>query len=419
MNFQFIHAADIHLDRGLRGLVINGDGAPELLTATRTAFSRLIDAAIDLKVSFIVIAGDLYDTDWEDFQTGYFFIAEMARLQKAGIRAILLYGNHDAEQDMTKRLTLPDNVLRFGSARPESIQLDDLRVVLHGQSFRRAVTTDNLAAAYPPPLAGWVNIGVLHTALQGTPPHSPYAPCSLDELKSKGYDYWALGHVHQFALLAEDPWIVFPGNLQGLHINEPGPRGAVVVSVDDGVVRRPERLFVDVLRWATAEVNASTAANLDQVVLLVGQELQKAFSEAEGRYLCCRVVIVGRTAAHGELFARGQQLAADIKGQAIMVSADHLVIERIKVETQPLLTDDEISARDDAVANLHALLKGAASDPVLVELLKTELAVLVGRLPHDLEVQNLAAVQWVKEGKIVELIESVAPAMLDRVSGDC
>jgi len=101
-----------------------------------------------------------------------------------------------------------------------------------------------------------------------------------------------------------------------------------------------------------------------------------------------------------------------------MVSADHLVIERIKVDTQPMLTAEEISARDDAVADLHTLLQGAASDPVLVETLKVELAVLVGRLPHDLDTQDLAAVRCVKEGNIGELIESVAPAMLDRVSGD-
>lgn len=415
---NFIHTADIHLDRGLRGLAIGREVAPELLTATRTTFTRLIDAAIDLKVAFVIIAGDLYDTDWEDFQTGYYFIAEMARLQKAGIAVILLYGNHDAEQDMTKRLTLPDNVHRFGSAKPESIRLEHLKIAFHGQSFRRAATTDNLAAGYPSPIAGWVNIGVLHTALQGTPPHSPYAPCSLDELKSKGYDYWALGHVHQYALLAEDPWIVFPGNLQGLHINEPGARGAVIVPIDDGVVGRPERLCVDVLRWATVVVDTTGAFTLDQIVPRVGQALQQAFSEAEGRYLCCRVVLAGRTAAHGELFARGQQLAADVKGQALMVSADRLVIERIKVETEPMLTVEEISARDDAVADLQKLLQGAASDTALIETLKTELSILIGRLPHDLDDQDLQAIRWVKEGRFVELIAAVGPGMLDRVSGE-
>ncbi|WP_210772045.1 metallophosphoesterase family protein [Metallibacterium scheffleri] len=416
MNIQFIHTADVHLDRGLKGLTVQGDSAPELLTATRTAFVRLVDVAIDTKVAFMIIAGDLYDSDWNDFQTGYFFIGEMGRLQKAGIRVILLYGNHDAEQDMTKKLALPDNVLRFDSSKPSSIPLEDLKIVLHGQSFRRAATTDNLAAKYPPPVPGWVNIGVLHTALQGKPPHSPYAPCSLDELKNKGYAYWALGHVHQYEILAEDPWIVFPGNLQGLHVNEPGARGAVIVPIDDGAVGRPERLCVDVLRWTTVEVDAAGAAGIDQVAPLIGQALRKTVGEAEGRYVCCRVVLTGRTAAHGELFARGQQLAAEVKAQAIAAAPDKLIIEKIKVQTQPMLSPEEIAARGDAVAELQKIFDGAPTDQAFLESLRSDLEVLVGKLPPELADQDLPAVQCVKEGRLFDLIATVAPGVLDRVS---
>jgi DNA repair protein SbcD/Mre11 len=416
MNLQFIHTADAHLDRCLRGLTLYGDSAPELMTSTRTAFTRLVDAAIERRVAFMIIAGDLYDTDWNDFQTGYFFIGEMARLRKVGIRVVLLYGNHDAEQDMTRKLTLPDNVLRFDSSKPHSIRLDDLKVVLHGQSFRRAETTDNLAAGYPPPVPGWVNIGVLHTALQGRPPHSPYAPCSLDELKRKGYPYWALGHVHRFEILSEDPWIVFPGNLQGLHVNEPGARGAVVVPIEEGVVGQPQRLCVDVLRWATVEVDVAGAVSIDQVAPLVGQALRNIVGEAEGRYVCCRLILTGRTAAHGELFARGQQLAAEVRAQAIAAAPDTLVIEKIRVETQPLLSPGEIAARCDAVAELQNYFDGAPADPAFLESLKSDLDVLMSKLPPDLADHDLPAVEFVREGRIAELIASVAPSVLDRVS---
>jgi len=416
MNIQFIHTADVHLDRGLKGLTLQGECSPELLTATRTAFVRLIDEAIHAKVAFVVIAGDLYDTDWKDFQTGYFFIGEMSRLQKADIRVILLYGNHDAEQDMTKKLSLPDNVFRFDSGKPSSIKLEDLKVVLHGQSFRRAETTDNLAVKYPSPISGWVNIGVLHTALQGKPPHSSYAPCSLDELKNKGYDYWALGHVHQYEILSEDPWIVFPGNLQGLHVNEPGARGAVIVPIDDGVVGRPERLCVDVLRWATVEVDVTGASGIDQVAPLVGQALRKIVGEAEGRYICCRVVLNGRTAAHGELFARGQQLAAEIKAQAIAAAPDKLIIEKIKVQTLPILSSEEIATRGDAVAELQKFFDSAPTDQAFMESLKGDFDILMGKLPQEVIDQDLTAVQCVKDGRLAELIASVAPGVLDRVS---
>jgi hypothetical protein len=416
VNIQFIHTADVHLDRSLKGLAVSAGSAVELMTATRTAFTRLVDSAIELNVAFMIIAGDLYDSDWEDFQTGYFFIGEMARLRKAGIRVILLYGNHDAEQDMTKKLALPDNVLRFDSSKPQSIELEDLKVVLHGQSYRQANTTDNLAARYPRPVPGWVNIGVLHTALQGRPPHGRYAPCNLDELKNKGYSYWALGHVHEYEILSNDPWIVFPGNLQGLHINEPGAHGAMIVPIDDGTVGRPERLCVDVMRWTTVEVDVAAAATIDQMAPMIGQALRVAVSEAEGRYVCCRVVLTGRTPAHGELFACGQQLAAEVQAQAIAVSPDKLLIEKINKKTQPMLTFEEIAARGDAVAELQNFLEEAAKDSIFLDSLKSDFNLLVGKLPPELAGYDLSAVNCVRDGRLAELVASVAPGVLDRVS---
>jgi DNA repair protein SbcD/Mre11 len=416
VNFRFIHAADVHLDRSLRGLALSGETAVQAMTPTRTAFSRLIDAAIESKVAFMIVAGDLYDADWEDFQTGYYFIGEMARLQRAKIRVILLYGNHDAEQDMTKKLTLPDNVLQFDSSKPQSIELADLKVVLHGQSFRRANTTENLAAKYPPPVPGWVNIGVLHTALQGKPPHSPYAPTSLDELRNKGYCYWALGHVHQYEILSEDPWVVFPGNLQGLHVNEPGPHGAVIVSVEDGAVGRPERLLIDILRWTKIEVDVASVVMMGQIAPLVGQALRRAVADAEGRYVACRVVLTGRTPAHGELFARGQQLAAEVKAQAIALGLDRLLVEKIQVDTQPILGPEAIAARGDALGELQRFFSDAATDPAFLDSLRSDFEVLASRLPRELVDDDLPAIDCVRDGRVAELVTSVGTSVLDRIS---
>jgi exonuclease SbcD len=88
---KFIHAADIHLDSPLSGLAAYPDAPVELLrTATRRAFSRLVDEAIDEAVAFMVIAGDLYDGSWKDFNTGLFFSREMGRLKQAGIPVYVL-----------------------------------------------------------------------------------------------------------------------------------------------------------------------------------------------------------------------------------------------------------------------------------------------------------------------------------------
>jgi DNA repair exonuclease SbcCD nuclease subunit len=170
---RFIHAADIHLDSPLLGLsAYQGAPVEVLRSATRSAFTRLIDVAIEEEVDFLVIAGDLYDGTWKDFNTGIYFARQMGRLAKAGIPAFLLYGNHDAESEITKQLTLPPNVKAFSSRKAETHRIENLEVALHGRSFREAATTENLAVDYPAAIPGWLNIGVLHTALEGDAAHA-------------------------------------------------------------------------------------------------------------------------------------------------------------------------------------------------------------------------------------------------------
>src|SRR3546814_10141780 len=122
----------------------------------------------------------------------------MGRLKRAGIPVYLLYGNHDAESEMTRKLLLPDNVFVFDTRKASTFVIDTLNVALHGRGFKVAATTENLVTTYPDPVPGMFNIGVLHTALEGNAMHANYAPCSLDELHAKGYQYWALGHVHEY-----------------------------------------------------------------------------------------------------------------------------------------------------------------------------------------------------------------------------
>ena len=256
--FRFLHAADIHLDSPLCGLPLYpGATVDSLSSPTREAFSNLVDRAIQKKVAFVIIAGDLYDGNWKDFNTGIFFAAAMGRLREAGIRVVLLRGNHDAESQITRTLTLPDNVHSFSAEKAETIRFDDLRVALHGHSYQHRETVGNLVHGYPAPEPGLLNIGVLHTALQGHPDHARYAPCSLDELKSKGYAYWALGHVHERKVLNEDPHIVFPGNLQGRNIRETGAKGAVLVSSEDGLITDVKWVDCNVVRWARVKVDAT------------------------------------------------------------------------------------------------------------------------------------------------------------------
>lgn len=410
---KFIHAADIHLDSPLSGLAAYKDAPAELLrTATREAFSRLVQEAIDEAVDFMVIAGDLYDGHWKDYNTGHFFCREMGRLNQVGIPVYLLFGNHDADSEMTKRLVLPPNVEVFQARKPSSFRIDALRVALHGQSYRLAETRENLVVGYPTPVPGWLNIGVLHTALEGNAGHAPYAPCSLAELTAKGYDYWALGHVHGYALLQTDPWVVFPGNLQGRHIRETGPHGAVLVSADETGILGVERLLVDVLRWELVEVDAGAAATLDEVARLVGRAFAGLMDANPGsRHLSVRVRIVGKTAAHGELFGREGHLREEVIGQAAAVGIERLWVEKVRIETEPAADAAALHARSDAIGDLDALLAEAPLDPVLLASLAEDLRQLVNRAPPELG-QVLPEFQAIRDGDLADLVRAVSPGLL-------
>ena len=257
-DFRFLHAADIHLDSPLHGLS-RYEGLPEddIRGATRAAFDNLVQRAIDEDVDFVVIAGDLFDGEWKDMSTGLYFARAMGRLDRAEIPVFLLAGNHDAASVITRSIPWPPNVRLFSARRPETHLLAELQVAVHGQSFSTPAVTDNLVPSYPAAAEHHFNIGMLHTALAGRKGHADYAPCSLDDLKAKQYDYWALGHVHQHEIVCEAPHVVFPGNIQGRTIRETGPKGAVIVTVEDGQVSSIDRLDLDVIRWLAVDIDCT------------------------------------------------------------------------------------------------------------------------------------------------------------------
>lgn len=313
MRFCFYHAADIHLDRSLNGL--RDDSAVDLRLSPRRAFANLVDEVIASEAAFLVLSGDIYDGAWKDSSTGLFFNRQMGRLGKVGIPVFVVYGNHDALAAMPKTVHPPENVSVCSHTTAQTFRLPALNVALHGQSFATADMRENLVTGYPPPEPEWFNIGILHTALAGWEGHAPYAPCTLEQLRAKGYDYWALGHVHSFQVLSEDPWIVFPGNSQGLHVNEPGARGVVRVTVEDGRVETVERVFVDVLRWNALAIDLTDVSELSDVWRRVAQGLSSAMQAADGRHLCVRITLTGATALHAWLHVHPGQLDTEILGQ--------------------------------------------------------------------------------------------------------
>jgi DNA repair exonuclease SbcCD nuclease subunit len=383
---KFIHAADLHVDSPLRGL--DGyEGAPvqRLRGATRQALSALVDLAIDQQVDFVILAGDIYDGNWADFRTGLFFRDQMVRMTREGIRVYIVKGNHDAESQITKQLPPVDGVYTFKSTSAESFVIEDLAVALHGRSFPNRAVPEDLVEGYPAPLLGMFNIGVLHTSLNGRGGHDTYAPTTVDALTARGYDYFALGHVHAREVVRErDPRIVYPGNLQGRHAKETGPKGCELVTVSGGVIKSAEFVPLDVVRWHQLELDASGAADVNA--------LRQRFMAAAGslvagereRLHALRVLVGGQSELHRLEAEQPGTIAAAIQAGTQDFEDADLWVEQVQLDLRSPLDRSAALARADAVGEVvHLVDEIASNDEHLREWALAQLAGL-GSLPPGL-----------------------------------
>ncbi|MFM9883152.1 MAG: metallophosphoesterase [Burkholderiales bacterium] len=381
---RFLHASDLHIDSPLRGLD-RYEGAPvaRLRTATRSALERLVDMAIAEHVDFVLFAGDIYDRDWQAFQTGLFFRETMVRLGRADIRVFIVQGNHDAQGVITRQLILPPNVTVFSSRTAQTVRIDALSVAIHGRSFPDRAVDEDLVPSYPAPVPDFFNIGMLHTSLNGRPGHDPYAPTDLATLAAKGYDYWALGHVHAREVVSETPRIVFPGNLQGRHANETGAKGCELVTVEAGRIEA-EFVALDVVRWHQLVVPLDGLDQLEALSDAFRTALEPVLVGATDRLHAVRVTLTGSTALHRREANEPGTLAAAVQGAAQDVRDAEVWIEQVRLALTTPMDRAQAAQRQDAVGELIRLVDSIAGDDAeLLSRARAELGDLLDALPAE------------------------------------
>lgn len=417
-SFRFLHAADLHLDSPMVGLE-KYEGAPvdAIRLATRDALEKLVELAIERDVDFVLIAGDIYDGDWKDHQTGLFFARQMVRLKEQGIPVYAISGNHDAANKMTRSVKLPDNVHWFSHQQPETKILEDLGVAIHGRSFANQAETDNLAADYPHALPGKYNIGLLHTSLEGSNEHATYAPCSLDDLRSRGYDYWALGHIHTRQVVCEDPFVVFPGNPQGRHIREPERKGVYLVSVDERGNAELEFCPTDVMQWKVCTICVDGVQRYEPDLHdRISAALTSCRGEGNDDLVAVRVELEGRTNLSDRLHAQHEQLTGDVRSIALEVGSGNLWIEKVKVLTRP---EAELTAvdLDGPLAEIEATRELISSDGDELKRVANQLEALQKKLPADLlngpDALSLDDPEWLRD-----LLDQAQSLVMDHLNAE-
>jgi exonuclease SbcD len=285
-----------------------------------------------------------------------------------------------------------------------------LAVAIHGRSFGTQHVDENLAAGFSAAEKGIFNIGLLHTSLDGREGHAMYAPCSADDLRSKGYQYWALGHIHKQEFVSEDPWIVFSGCIQGRHIRETGAKGCVLVTVEDGIVVTVEKCPLDVFRWVECNVDIADVAEMRKVLERARKAIENERTSADGRPIAMRIRFEGATTISDEIAAYPERFEQQIKALGAEIADDDLWIERVENATVGKLDLDSTLSDDSAFGKLLKEILATPSNPDKIGGLKDVIADLRQKIPS--EAFSADSVLNLDENKTVERLVEEAKQML-------
>jgi len=355
-SFSFIHCADLHLDSPFVG--ISSDEfqiASRLKSATFDAFENVIKAAIERRVDFILISGDVYDGSDRSLHAQWRFRNILKLASDNGIFCFVAHGNHDPLSGWEADIEFPDQVIRFGpEVEYHEFKRDGKHVAdIYGISYPERELKENLAKRFKRQNKDVFSIGVLHANVGNYKGHDNYAPCTIDDLKETGLDYWALGHIHARGILNEaDPVIVYPGNTQGRSIRESGERGCYLVKIDELGGTKMDFIETDTVRWYIHEQDIADFDNPDQLTGFLknlGDEIRELSS---GRGAIMRFVLKGRGGLHS-LLSDGKHLSdiIDRLREGESERDDFFWVDSIKNQTLPDIDIEKRRQQDDFVAD--------------------------------------------------------------------
>lgn len=361
--FRFIHCADLHIDSPFKGLArLQEEVAGVCREATFRAVKNIVDIALEERVDFITVAGDIYDSAQRSLRAAVFFRDQMARLAREGISVFLVAGNHDPLDSLVTPLQLPEGVHLFGNEQGSvPVVRQGVEVAkVYGISFPTAVVEENLALRLRPHSKAPFAIGLLHCNVAGQRGHENYAPCTLDDLSDSGMDVWCLGHVHSYGLLLPShPMVIYPGCTQGRHINESGQRGCALISVDEarGITAR----FVPVhqVRWEQVEVDISEIEDVDGLLEKVENQVYSISSGGPEDLLVIRILWHGRGLLHRWLSEQKMEDLRTMLQDRVTGSRAAIYIGSIENATRPLIDRESLLMQESFAGDFVRLIKEA------------------------------------------------------------
>jgi DNA repair protein SbcD/Mre11 len=415
-DFRFVHAADLHLDTPFEGL---GQLAPDIAAALRDAsleaWDALVQACIDHDASCLLLAGDIYDGADRGVRAQLRLRDGLERLSQRGICTFIVHGNHDPLGGWSAIREWPEGVTVFGCDTVQSVPLvrdGQLLAVVHGISYGRRDVTENLALRFRRGPDTTLQIGLLHCSAGPQGEHAAYSPCSLDDLRRTGIDYWALGHVHSRRVLAErNPWVVYPGNLQGrsLKPSETGAKGAFLGKVSDGRVEKLTFLPLSRVFFVEIVVDIAGVSDLPALQDRLEEELERELTDASPSAVVARGRLTGRGALNADLQRR------DASTELLKALRDGGERAAVKVwwsaiadDTQGEISRDQVRDRGDFSSELVGLVDNLLADSARLTSIEEQL--------ND-ELRRAAFHKHIAEvpGDVSDLLRKAEQLALDRL----
>ena len=350
---RLLLSADIHLGSPIRSVALrNNDLGQRLKQASRDTFVKIVDLAIEEQVDALVLAGDIFDNDHPDLRSHVFLISQLSRAGEAGVPTLLIRGNHDALFDHKKHGELGSNIYLLHKDSP-TVEIGD--AAFHGISFDKAHVAESFLPDYPMPVHGKLNVGLMHTSLDGAVGHDPYAPCATKDLMAHGFDLWCLGHIHApFERVDGNILAVMPGIPQPRHFGERNGGTVTLVTLGDGVPKFERRL---VGQSGFSECSLDLQPCTDQHEVLRSLHEVLAAEKVDGQDTAVRLhIITDRYTT--ELV---EEFVADV-----LESIDGVFLDKIKLTPPP---NNESVKTNDLIRLMHnEILKDGFRQAALREL---------------------------------------------------
>ena len=359
--FRFIHCSDLHIDSPFKGLASQVPALTERLReSTFRAFYNIVKLALEEKVDAVLIAGDIFDGTDRSLQAQLKFRRGLLELSEKGIPSFIVHGNHDPSNSWSHTLDWPESTTIFPGnrvARFPVTQDGKTLAWIYGISYPQREVNENLALKFKKDQDQGFAVGLLHANVGQQPGHDNYAPCSLQDLISSDFDYWALGHIHDFKVLRENnPCVVYSGNTQARHLNETGPKGCCLVTLNSGAPANIRFVPTDVVSYRSAKVDVSGTSSINEVLQALQsqvEELTKESSTHEG--LVVRLALTGRTAIHNELQIPEAAKALAEEVQTLFEGHSPWVLVDLSTQTAGTYDIDSLKEGKNFIADLLSL----------------------------------------------------------------